>query len=208
MEQFGDNPKDKWQLRPKSPLMNAEDLWSNWKPGHEIMFQTRETTVLQQATYSGNKLPLRLCELDWRAPLCPTWRCSEIDDNKSLTMAKYTKIYIPAAMSSRVQSRRPFKKLQSESSMNPNANSEIQVTLLLCYNGNRPTIWRSYRQSNEFPKQGDGRVRLVKANQEVCRDTHRQVNQEVLPTSENYAGRHVYQVDKDSTEAPYRECNH
>jgi len=38
------------------------------------------------------KLSLRLCELDWRAPICPSRRCSEMDDNQSLTMATYTKL--------------------------------------------------------------------------------------------------------------------
>jgi len=85
MEQFGDNPEDKWQLRPKSPLTNAEDLRSNWKPGHEIMFQIRETTVLQ-------KVSLRLWELDLPAPICPSRRCSEMDDNQSSTMATCTKL--------------------------------------------------------------------------------------------------------------------
>ena len=42
----------------------------------------------------------------------------------------------------------------------------------------------------------------------VCRDTHRQVYQEVLPTSQKYAERQVYQVDQDSTKAAYRERNH
>jgi len=44
--------------------------------------------------------------------------------------------------------------------------------------------------------------------EEVYRDTHRQVYQEVLPTSHEYAERHVYQVDQDSTEAACRERNH
>jgi hypothetical protein len=39
----------------------------------------------------------------------------------------------------------------------------------------------------------------------VCRETHRQVYQEVLPTGQEYAERQVYQVDQDSTEAAYRE---
>jgi hypothetical protein len=42
----------------------------------------------------------------------------------------------------------------------------------------------------------------------VCRDTHRQVYQEVLPTSQKYAERQVYQVDQDSTKATCRERNH
>jgi hypothetical protein len=42
----------------------------------------------------------------------------------------------------------------------------------------------------------------------VCRDTHRQVYQEVLLTSQKYAERQVYQVDQDSTKAAHRECNH
>jgi hypothetical protein len=36
---------------------------------------------------------------------------------------------------------------------------------------------------------------------------HRQTYQEVPPTSQKYAERHVYQVDQDSTEAAYRERN-
>jgi hypothetical protein len=42
----------------------------------------------------------------------------------------------------------------------------------------------------------------------VSRDTHRQVYQEVLPTSQKYAERKVYQVDQVPTEAAYRERNH
>jgi len=72
--------------------MNTEDLRSNWKPGHGIMFQIWETVVLQKATYRGKELSLRLCELDWRAPLCPSWRCSETDDNQSLTMVTYRRL--------------------------------------------------------------------------------------------------------------------
>jgi len=38
-----------------------------------------------------------------------------------------------------------------ESPMNPNSNSEIQVTLLPSHNGNRQSIWwRSHRRSNEL----------------------------------------------------------
>jgi hypothetical protein len=39
----------------------------------------------------------------------------------------------------------------------------------------------------------------------VCRDTHGQVYQEVLPTSQKFAERQVYQVDQDCAEASYRE---
>jgi hypothetical protein len=34
-------------------------------------------------------------------------------------------------------------------------------------------------------------------------ETHQQVYQEVLPTSQKYAERQVYQVDQDSTETVY-----
>jgi len=42
----------------------------------------------------------------------------------------------------------------------------------------------------------------------VCRDTHRQVYQEVLPTSQEYAERQVYQVEQVPTEATCQERNH
>ena len=29
-------PTDEWQLRVNSALWNTEDLWSNWKPGHDV----------------------------------------------------------------------------------------------------------------------------------------------------------------------------
>jgi len=38
-------------------------------------------------------------------------------------------------------------------------------------------------------------------------DTHQQGYNEVLPTSQKYAERQVYQVDQDSTEAAYRKRN-
>jgi len=124
------------------------------------------------------------------------------------------------------------------SPINPNINLEIQVTLLPSHDGNRQSIrWRSRRRSNKYSKEGDSRVFMInrqvksppggslprhaptrlqrsptdksKAHLEaVCRDTHRQVYQEVLPTSQKYADRHLYQVDPDSTEAAYRERNH
>jgi len=41
-----------------------------------------------------------------------------------------------------------------ESRMNPNINSEMQVTLLPRQDGNRQSIWWSHRQSNGFPNRG------------------------------------------------------
>jgi len=73
-------------------------------------------------------------------------------------------------------------KLHIESPINPNINSEIEVTLLPSHHGNRQSIWcRSRRRSNEFSKEGDSRVYTIsfyksKAHLEaVCRDTYRQV---------------------------------
>jgi len=60
IEQFEDNPEDKGQFSAQSPLTNAEDLRSNWKPRDGIMSQRRETTVLQKATSQGKELLLRL----------------------------------------------------------------------------------------------------------------------------------------------------
>ena len=65
-----------------------------------------------RARHSGKKLSLKLCQLDWRAPICPSRRCSEMDDNQSLNMATYTKIYIPTVLPYRVQSRRSFSRSQ------------------------------------------------------------------------------------------------
>jgi hypothetical protein len=45
-------------------------------------------------------------------------------------------------------------------------------------------------------------------DRQLCRETHQQINQEVLPTSQKYAERQGYQVDQDSTKAAYRERNH
>jgi len=48
--------------------------------------------VLQMATYRRPELSLRLFELDWRAPICPSRRCSEMDVNQSLAMEIYMKL--------------------------------------------------------------------------------------------------------------------
>jgi hypothetical protein len=42
----------------------------------------------------------------------------------------------------------------------------------------------------------------------VFQDTHKQVYQHVLPTSQKYTERHVYQVENVSTKAAYAEGNH
>jgi len=93
--------------------------------------------------------------------------------------------------------------------MNPNINSEIQVTLLPSHDGNRQWIWwKSQRRSHEFSKAGDSRVESGKSYRQptfksywqaksppeaVYRDTYRQAYPE---------------VDQDATEASYRERNH
>jgi len=69
-------------------------------------------------------------------------------------------------------------KLRIESPMNPNSNSEIQVTLLPSHDGNRQWIWwRSRRRSNKFSKEGDSRVELVRSYGQPTfksdRQTHR-----------------------------------
>jgi len=65
-----------------------------------------------RARRSGKKLSLRLCQLDWRAPMYPSRRCSEMDDNQFLTTATYTKIYIPTVLPYRVQFRRSSSRSQ------------------------------------------------------------------------------------------------
>jgi len=90
-----------------------------------------------------------------------------------------------------------------ESPLNPNSNSEIEVTLRPSHDDNRQsTWWRRRRRSNEFSKGGDNHLSTIKSYQQlkahleaIYRDTHR-------------VDREVYLVDQDSAEAAYRERNH
>jgi len=77
--------------------------------------------------------------------------------------------------------------------MNPNINAEIQVTLLPCHDGNRQSIWRSLRRSNESSKEGDSRVRSVKSYRQVKSPPSSPTDKskahvQVLPTSQKPTG--------------------
>jgi len=59
-------------------------------------------------------------------------------------------------------------KLRIESPINPNINSEIEVTLLPTANAKRQSIWWwSRRRSNEFSEEGDSRVYTIKSYRQV-----------------------------------------
>jgi len=90
--------------------------------------------------------------------------------------------------------------------MNRNINSEIEVTLLQSYDGNRQSIgWRSHRRSNKISNEGDSPVYTINRQldgppEAAYRDMHWEVYQEV--DSEVYQ-----EVDQDSTDAACWERN-
>jgi len=69
-------PTDEWQSKVNSALWNTEDLWSNWKHGQYVPARSYHWDY----------------EVDWRVPICPSLRSSEMDDNQSVTMATYMKL--------------------------------------------------------------------------------------------------------------------
>jgi hypothetical protein len=98
--------------------------------------------------------------------------------------------------------------------MNHNINLEIEVTLLPMaidnqYDGEVVDGETKFQKREIAVPTRSSPTDQSKAHLEaVCGDMHRQVYQEVLPTSQKYAERQVYQVDQDSTKAAYRERNH
>ena len=59
-------------------------------------------------------------------------------------------------------------KLRIKSPINPNINSEMEVTLLPSHDGNRRSIWwRSCWRSNKFSKEGDSLAYTIKSYREV-----------------------------------------
>ena len=106
-------------------------------------------------------------------------------------------------------------KLRIESPINPNINSEIEVTLLPSHDGNRQSIWRSSRRSNEFSEEGYSRVRSVKTYRQAKTPPggglprHTPTSLPRSPTDKSKVRREACLPSRPRFYwSPYRECNH
>jgi len=118
--------------------VNISITWTNIE--QDNLRQIRETTVLDRATLLGIVLSLRLWELDLRAPICTSCRCTSAQRQMTINLFDYgniqevrwnftlsniftfddnlcngqlsaaMQIWVPAASRYRVQSRLPFNR--------------------------------------------------------------------------------------------------
>jgi hypothetical protein len=92
--------------------------------------------------------------------------------------------------------------------MNPNSNSEIQVTLLPSQDGNQQSMMQKSSTEQRTFNEGDSRVRSVKSYRQVNSPPGGSLPRHAPTSLPRSRPRSLLRVDQDFTEVAYRERNH